>query len=122
VNYFLFTNVAFFRYYENPEEFRPERFLDASKRSFLKPEFLTPFGVGKRMCPGNSELMITIHYRLGKGEALGRGEAFIFLAALVKKFRFQRPANHSNPSGEVEWGLARVPAKYWIQVTERKQE
>jgi hypothetical protein len=53
------------------------------------------------------------------GEALGRGEAFIFLANMVTRFRFENPRHHEAPTGEVEWGLARVPAKFWIRVTER---
>jgi len=56
--------------FENPEEFRPERFLDAEGK-LQKCEALIPFSVGKRQCPG---------------EPLARYELFLFLANLLQRY------------------------------------
>uniref|UniRef100_A0AC34RHU4 Cytochrome P450 n=1 Tax=Panagrolaimus sp. JU765 TaxID=591449 RepID=A0AC34RHU4_9BILA len=37
------------RYFKNPEEFLPERFLDKNGKIFIPIEFI-PFGIGKRSC------------------------------------------------------------------------
>jgi len=38
--------------YDNPDEFRPERFLDYDPFSDEQKHLLLPFGMGPRMCPG----------------------------------------------------------------------
>ncbi|XP_071717518.1 cytochrome P450 93A3-like [Rutidosis leptorrhynchoides] len=52
-------------YWENPLEFRPERFvetqLDVRGRDFQ----LLPFGSGRRMCPGMSLGLMVVHVTLG---------------------------------------------------------
>ncbi|CAL1686496.1 unnamed protein product [Lasius platythorax] len=40
------------KYFENPDEFCPERFLDENKKSFNINAYV-PFGLGPRMCIGN---------------------------------------------------------------------
>nr|XP_039258464.1 cytochrome P450 2U1-like [Styela clava] len=51
------------KYFENPEEFRPERFID-DDGEFIKSNHVIPFSVGPRHCVG---------------EQLARIEIFIFL-------------------------------------------
>lgn len=40
------------KYFKNPEEFQPERFLDEQKENIVKYTFM-PFGEGPRACIGN---------------------------------------------------------------------
>ncbi|XP_027120267.1 norfluorocurarine oxidase-like [Coffea arabica] len=62
--------------WENPEEFRPERFLDSSL-DFRGLNFeLIPFGAGRRICPG-------IYFAISVNE--------LALAKLVNKFNFTLP-------------------------------
>ena len=58
------------KYFSEPEKFKPERCLDAEGR-FFQPVELIPFGVGKRMCPG---------------EGLARLELYLFAANMYNHF------------------------------------
>ncbi|XP_072014942.1 cytochrome P450 2U1-like [Amphiura filiformis] len=60
--------------WEDPEEFRPERFLD-DEGNFREPDEVIPFGVGRRVC---------------LGEALARQELFIFFTHLLHQFKFEK--------------------------------
>lgn len=62
-------------HWENPEEFRPERFLTPDGK-VLKDEQWIPFSLGKRMCPG---------------ETLASVEVFLYVTSLVHKFRIEFP-------------------------------
>ncbi|KAL7640123.1 UNVERIFIED_CONTAM: hypothetical protein RMT77_009537 [Armadillidium vulgare] len=88
---FGFTEAVHFdsKYYDSPKEFRPERFLnDAGKFEAPKEGFLA-FGIGKRLC---------------MGESLARMELLIFLTTLVQHLEF------SPPKGEtIELESANVP-------------
>ncbi|KAG5340415.1 CP9E2 protein, partial [Acromyrmex heyeri] len=50
------------KYYDNPEEFRPERFLNNDQDNNYRSSFYFPFGLGSRMCIGSrfSLLMIKV--------------------------------------------------------------
>ncbi|KAJ3645236.1 hypothetical protein Zmor_022912 [Zophobas morio] len=61
--------------YKEPEEFRPERFLDDNGK-FIKPESFLPFQTGKRMCIGE-EIATMIMY--------------IFVVIVVKNFKLAPP-------------------------------
>ncbi|CAG0896004.1 unnamed protein product [Darwinula stevensoni] len=73
------------RYWEAPNEFRPERFLDenGNLRSNV-PSFL-PFGLGRRQCIG---------------ESLAKMESFLFVAIFMQKFSFCVPKGHPISSKE----------------------
>ncbi|XP_063298146.1 cytochrome P450 2K1-like [Pelobates fuscus] len=62
-------------YFEKPEEFYPEHFLD-SKGNFVKNEAFLPFSAGRRSCAG---------------ETLAKMELFIFFTRLMQKFTIQPP-------------------------------
>ena len=57
--------------FENPEEFRPERFLDRDGK-FVRSSYVIPFSVGPRQCLGK-ELAIM--------------ELFIFLTGIIQKLK-----------------------------------
>ncbi|GMR49525.1 hypothetical protein PMAYCL1PPCAC_19720, partial [Pristionchus mayeri] len=60
--------------FENPDEFKPERFLMADGKTPNRAtlEQLIPFSMGKRMCAG---------------EGLARMELFLGLAGILQKYR-----------------------------------
>ncbi|KAG0434422.1 hypothetical protein HPB47_019120 [Ixodes persulcatus] len=63
-----------------PDEFDPRRFMDEEGRGILaKPEYLIPFSIGKRMCPG---------------ETLATVEIFVYLTSLLQKFRVLPEEGH----------------------------
>ncbi|XP_054165697.1 cytochrome P450 2J6-like [Oppia nitens] len=57
--------------WDNPQVFRPERFLKDNETVFFKPEHFIPFSYGKRSCPG---------------EAMGTAEVFLYIASLVQRY------------------------------------
>ncbi|RUS78606.1 hypothetical protein EGW08_013641 [Elysia chlorotica] len=65
--------------WENPDEFYPERFLDA-RGQLIKPSEFLPFGLGRRVCPG---------------EALARVELDLFLSSMFQRFRFEPEDPHA---------------------------
>ncbi|XP_053384848.1 cytochrome P450 2B19-like [Mercenaria mercenaria] len=59
--------------WEDPEEFKPERFLNSDGSDIIVPKQFIPFSLGPRSC---------------LGETLARIEIFLFTAGLVQKLRF----------------------------------
>jgi cytochrome P450 len=59
----------------DPFSFRPERFIN-EKGQAVKPEYLIPFGIGKRYC---------------LGEPLARMELFLYITAILQKFTILPP-------------------------------
>ncbi|XP_059152547.1 cytochrome P450 2U1-like [Physella acuta] len=56
----------------DPENFRPERFLD-EQGNLIKKEELIPFSIGRRIC---------------LGESLAKMELFLFLSSMFQRFEF----------------------------------
>jgi len=99
------------RYWKNPWQFIPERFLDKTGQLFpadhpLRKKLL-PFGAGRRVCPG---------------EALAKNRLFLFVACLAQKFNFL-PEDESNiPTADprsYSIGLPLCPARFKIRVLPR---
>ncbi|XP_071514745.1 cytochrome P450 2L1-like [Panulirus ornatus] len=64
------------RYWDHPNEFLPERWLDPEGKFATKKMGFLPFGVGKRVC---------------LGESLARMELLIFSATVLQNFSFSHP-------------------------------
>lgn len=76
LNTAIFTIHKDPRYWNKPEEFMPERWLDQDGKFVTKKEGFIPFGVGKRQC---------------LGESLARMEMLIFTTTLLRQLSFAPP-------------------------------
>ncbi|KAE8577228.1 hypothetical protein XENTR_v10004491 [Xenopus tropicalis] len=92
---FLFSALNDKGYWDDPEQFNPERFLDKEGK-FVKNEAHLPFGAGKRACIG---------------EALARTEIFIFFVNILQKFSLKSPPGEGGPI-ELAGGGTRAPRPF----------
>jgi cytochrome P450 len=69
-------------FWKDPLVFRPERHLNEQGK-IIKTDHFIPFGVGKRMC---------------LGESLAKNAYFLFTASLIKTFRFDKVPNQPLPT------------------------
>ncbi|XP_020018132.2 cytochrome P450 2S1 isoform X1 [Castor canadensis] len=87
--------------FKQPEEFDPDRFLDADER-LRKHEAFLPFSLGKRVC---------------LGEGLVRAELFLFFTAILQAFSLESPcppdALSLHPAVS---GLFNIPPAFQLQV------
>ncbi|XP_005111347.1 cytochrome P450 2U1 [Aplysia californica] len=89
----------------DPQNFRPERFLD-SQGNIVKKEELIPFSLGRRVC---------------LGEALAQMELILYLSTMFQRFEFL-PADPSNlPPINGVFGVTMPPEAFQIRCVERKQ-
>ncbi|KAK7791197.1 hypothetical protein R5R35_009363 [Gryllus longicercus] len=89
-------------YWGDPEEFRPDRFLD-EKGELLRRDVTMPFGAGKRLCPG---------------ETFSRQSMFVVLAALLQNFWFELASDKVTPDCCLP-GLTLTPKDTWMRATPR---
>ena len=89
--------------FENPLEFRPERFIDSNGK-FIKHPNVIPFGIGKRSC---------------LGELLARQELFIFTAILTQKFNFVLPEGVDRISEEGIVNFTYCPKRFKVRAVPR---
>ncbi|XP_039263272.1 cytochrome P450 2C3-like [Styela clava] len=93
------------RHFENPNEFRPERFINQVDGTFQKSKFWMPFATGKRNC---------------LGEQLAQMELFIILATLIQRFEFSVKDETRIPSlDDGEHGIVFIPRDLDLIATER---
>ena len=71
--------------FAGPEVFRPERFLAPGSTTLKKPEQLVPFGIGKRICMGDS---------------LAQSELFIFFVMMLQRLEIR--VDEDKPELEAE--------------------
>ncbi len=69
-------------HFKDPHTFNPDRFLNA-KGEFVSDERVTPFGIGKRIC---------------LGQTLAEKEFYIFFAGLMQQFKVVKDDNYPPPS------------------------
>ncbi|XP_044147763.1 cytochrome P450 2C14-like [Bufo gargarizans] len=84
-------------YFEKPDEFYPEHFLDP-KGHFKNNEAFIPFSIGKRSCAG---------------ETLAKMELFLFFTTLLQNFTFHAPPG-AKLDLEPALGITSAPQTYEI--------
>lgn len=82
--------------WDDPDEFRPDRYIQNGKINSL-PENFIPFGMGKRRC---------------MGETLAKANLFIFITALLQNFTFTIPPNCDPPSLLCDPGVTPGPKPF----------
>lgn len=92
--------------WENPEDFKPSRFINAEGK-VQKPEYFIPFGVGRRMC---------------LGDVLARMELFLFFSSIMHRFEISLPAGADLPSLNGNPGVTIYPNKFAVCLKERPIE
>ncbi|XP_018372426.1 PREDICTED: methyl farnesoate epoxidase-like isoform X1 [Trachymyrmex cornetzi] len=90
-------------YWERPNEFRPQRFLD-EQGQFRRNNYGLPFGLGKRRC---------------LGEQLARSTLFLFFTYVVHYFDIEISAEHSKPNLNGYDGFTVSPKPYYLKLTRR---
>ncbi|XP_065199572.1 probable cytochrome P450 303a1 [Planococcus citri] len=91
------------RFWDDPEVFRPDRFIDAEGKVFVPDNYL-PFGYGKHRC---------------MGQTLARSNIFLFTASLLQKYNFSVPSNEAPPSTNGVDGVTPSPGEFNAYVTLR---
>lgn len=64
------------KYFESPDEFKPERFLSGDKQKVVKTDGYIAFSLGKRNCPGEAVAMMTL---------------FLYFVSLMQTFHVKLP-------------------------------
>ncbi len=90
----------------DPENFRPERFLNVDGTKFVPNAALIPFAEGKRKCIG---------------ESFGMDSLFLFLTCLFQQFDvLPDPDNKGKADFEAGFGLLLAPKPFKIVISPRK--
>ena len=85
--------------FAEPKSFNPERFIDENGK-LKKIEQFVPFGLGKRIC---------------MGESLAKNEMFLFFVRMLQRISFEVTNKLPSPN-DVIYGLTRMPKPYEVKV------
>lgn len=91
-------------YWNDPDDFRPERFLDENQK-IANTERFVAFGQGRRRC---------------LGENLARGCLFTFFVGIMQKYRLKLPAGNALPSVQTMPGIVLSPQQYKVVFVKRE--
>ncbi|KAI8747686.1 cytochrome P450 2J1 [Biomphalaria glabrata] len=83
--------------------FNPDRFIDA-KGQLKKPEEFIPFGVGRRVC---------------LGESMAKTELFLYLSSLIQRFHLLPVHPDQPPPMDYIYGVTMIPKTYQLRLIER---
>lgn len=91
--------------WDEPELFKPERFLDETGKCSPKLDKSLAFGMGKRVCAG---------------ETFSRNALFLVVSALVQRFDIETPAGEKMPlPSETLTGTFRYTPEYRLRFMPR---
>ncbi|GFQ77506.1 cytochrome P450 2A6, partial [Trichonephila clavata] len=91
------------RYFCDPMEFKPERFIAEYENKVVKLKGYGPFSFGKRNCPGEGVAMMTV---------------FIYFVTIMQKFKIQSPDGLS-PNMDYTFGSGLLPISQKLCFIER---
>ena len=91
------------KYFKNPKEFQPERFIGPDG-TFQKHDAFIAFGMGPRNC---------------MGESLARSELFLFLTSMLQRFTFRMVDPENPPSLDGKQGISYAPRMFEV-ITESR--
>ena len=97
------------KHWEDPLAFRPERFLEKTDAGWrvVKREMFVPYGMGRRIC---------------MGESLARDTLFIFVTTLLKCLKFENPNKHPKPDPEnFSQGFTLIPHPFHVKLVSRSE-
>ena len=89
-------------YWDSPKEFRPERWISNDGSIMNHPTHFIPFGVGPRLC---------------LGESLAKVEYFIFIVALLQRYEFEIEEKVDINNGEI--GIVNAPPRFRVKAIPR---
>ena len=103
----MFYNIGPQKHFCDPHKFSPERFIDDAGK-FLFSNRVVPFGIGKRVC---------------LGQTLAEKEFYLFFSGMMQQFSMEAPLGHDLPSYDYDesfpsGSLRTIPA-YKIVLTNR---
>jgi cytochrome P450 len=88
----------------DPENFRPERFLDDDGKLCLKKDLSLPFGAGKRLCAG---------------ETFARNTMFLCYTAILQNFNIKTPDGSLPDLSNRRCGLVTGPHDFYLKLEAR---
>ncbi|XP_040570644.1 cytochrome P450 2J6 [Lepeophtheirus salmonis] len=102
----IYSNfMAFHRdpdFFPEPLEFKPERFLTEDGSRVKKDEHFLPFGLGRRIC---------------MGESLARHQLIIFFIMILQNLNISVPIGQEKPDPESCFmGITRIPTPFHVQI------
>ncbi|KAI8747685.1 cytochrome P450 2J1 [Biomphalaria glabrata] len=83
--------------------FNPDRFIDTNGQ-LKKPEEFIPFGVGRRVC---------------LGESMAKTELFLYLSSLIQRFHLLPVHPDQPPQLDYIHGITMIPKPYQLKLIER---
>ncbi|CAL4080817.1 unnamed protein product, partial [Meganyctiphanes norvegica] len=93
------------KYWEKPEMFYPEHFLDENGKVLTKKDGFLPFSIGRRQC---------------LGESLARMELFLYCATILQNYNITAPPGEElSEKPDPSKMLIRSPNPFKIVLTKR---
>ena len=99
----LYSIMSDTRYFKDPDQFKPERFIGADGKVH-RPEALIPFSIGKRACPG---------------EHLARNEVHLLTACIFQRYSVEPPPGVTLEAELMDIVVGSFPKPYKLVVKPR---
>lgn len=103
----------------DPENFRPERFIDSAGK-FCKDDHLILFGTGMYRRWTRAILNLNVYFtgsRLCLGEPFARNSSFLIFTSLMQNYKMEVPPNGAAPLNKNLPGITAAPEHFKVKVT-----